>query len=59
MEWLMGLRAGHVTDVPGLTRTAQLHALGNGVIPAQAAAALRLLLADRHAGDGTALGVAA
>ncbi|MFE2870453.1 hypothetical protein [Embleya sp. NPDC059259] len=55
----MGLPAGHVTGVPGLSRTAQLHALGNGVVPAQAAAALRLLLADRHAGDGTALGVAA
>jgi len=27
-----------------LSRTAQLHALGNGVVPAQAATALRLLL---------------
>jgi DNA (cytosine-5)-methyltransferase 1 len=44
VEWLMGLPAGHVTGVPGLTRTAQLHALGNGVVPAQAAAAIRLLL---------------
>ncbi|MFE3122081.1 DNA cytosine methyltransferase [Streptomyces hydrogenans] len=43
VEWLMGLDAGHVTDVPGLTRTQQLKALGNGVVPAQAAAALRLL----------------
>jgi DNA (cytosine-5)-methyltransferase 1 len=42
----MGLPAGHVTDVPGLTRSAQLKALGNGVVPQQAAAALRLL-ADR------------
>jgi len=40
----MGLPAGHVTGVPRLTRTAQLHALGNGVVPVQAAAALRLLL---------------
>lgn len=39
----MGLPAGHVTDVPDLTRTQQLKALGNGVVPAQAAAALRLL----------------
>lgn len=49
VEWLMGLPAGHVTDVPGLTRTQQLHALGNGVIPAQAATALQLLLADEEA----------
>jgi DNA (cytosine-5)-methyltransferase 1 len=46
VEWLMGLPAGHVTDVPGLTRTEQLKALGNGVVPQQAAAAIRLL-ADR------------
>ncbi|KUL59705.1 hypothetical protein ADL32_18915 [Streptomyces albidoflavus] len=44
VEWLMGLDAGHVTAVPGLTRNEQLHALGNGVVPQQAAAALRLLL---------------
>ncbi|MEU3494441.1 DNA cytosine methyltransferase [Kitasatospora cineracea] len=57
VEWLMGLPAGHVTAVPGLTRTAQLKALGNGVLPAQAAAALRLLL-DR-AGTGVDEGRAA
>ena len=44
VEWLMGLPAGHVTAVPGLKHTAQLHALGNGVVPQQAAAAFRLLL---------------
>ena len=44
VEWLMGLPAGHVTSVPGLTRTAQLKALGNGVVPQQAEAAIRLLL---------------
>ncbi|WP_432128251.1 DNA cytosine methyltransferase [Streptomyces sp. bgisy082] len=44
VEWLMGLDAGHVTDVPGLTRTQQLKALGNGVVPQQAEAALRALL---------------
>lgn len=47
VEWLMGLPAGWVTaghlDLP---RTAQLRALGNGVVPAQAAHALRLLLTD-------------
>ncbi|MEU7254378.1 DNA cytosine methyltransferase [Streptomyces rimosus] len=45
VEWLMGLPAGHVTAVPGLSRTAQLKALGNGVVPQQASAALRHLLA--------------
>ncbi|MFI1184750.1 hypothetical protein [Streptomyces californicus] len=44
----MGLPSGHVTAVPGLSRTAQLKALGNGVVPQQATAALRLLL-DRCA----------
>lgn len=46
VEWLMGLPAGHVTQVPGLTRNEQLKALGNGVVPQQAAEALRLLLPD-------------
>lgn len=45
VEWLMGLEAGWVTDVPGLSRTQQLHALGNGVVPQQAEAAIRLLAA--------------
>lgn len=47
VEWLMGLPAGYVTDVPGLTREQTSHALGNGVVPAQAVHALRLLL-DRE-----------
>lgn len=45
VEWMMGLPAGWVCDVPGLTRNEQLKALGNGVVPAQAAEALRILLA--------------
>ena len=41
----MGLPAGHVTDPAiGLTRNQQLKALGNGVVPAQGAAALEWLL---------------
>jgi DNA (cytosine-5)-methyltransferase 1 len=44
VEFLMGLPEGWVTDVPGLSRNAQLKALGNGVVPQQAALALRLLL---------------
>lgn len=43
VEWMMGLPAGHVTEVPGLTRNAQLKALGNGVVPRQAAEAVRYL----------------
>lgn len=45
VEHLMGLPAGWITDLP-LPRTAQLRALGNGVVPQQAAYALALLLAD-------------
>ncbi|MFF2931080.1 DNA cytosine methyltransferase [Streptomyces mirabilis] len=45
VEWLMALEDGHVTGVPGLSRTAQLKALGNGVVPPQAVAALHILLA--------------
>ena len=45
VEWLMGLPTGWVTtpdlDIP---RTRALRVLGNGVVPQQAAAALRLLL---------------
>ncbi|NUW01322.1 DNA cytosine methyltransferase [Streptomyces sp. CAI 127] len=48
VEWLMGLPAGWVTDVPGLSRTAQLKALGNGVVPQQAAAAFRHLAARQE-----------
>lgn len=44
VEWMMGLPDGWVTGVPGLTRNEQLKALGNGVVPAQAEAALRHLL---------------
>lgn len=43
-EWLMGLPEGWVTGVPGLPRPGQLQALGNGVVPQQAEAALRFLL---------------
>jgi len=41
---MMGLPAGHVTDVPGITRNESLKALGNGVVPQQAAEALRVML---------------
>lgn len=45
VEWLQGLDQGWVTGLP-LPRTAQLRALGNGVVPQQAAHAVALLLAD-------------
>lgn len=44
VEWLMGLPTGHVTDIPGLSRNAQLRLLGNGVVPQQAATAYTDLL---------------
>lgn len=44
-EWMMGWPAGHVTDPAiGLSRAEQLKACGNGVVPQQAAAALREML---------------
>ena len=43
-EWMMGLPAGWVTDTPGISRADQLKAIGNGVCPPQAAAALLQLL---------------
>jgi len=43
VEWMMGLPQGHVTDVPNLADNAMLRALGNGVVPQQAAAAARAL----------------
>lgn len=46
-EWLMGLPAGWVTDVPGLSRADQLKAIGNGVCPQQATTALSHLLERR------------
>lgn len=48
-EWLMGLPAGWVTDV-GISRNEQLKALGNGVVPHQAAAALKHIMAQVEAG---------
>lgn len=40
VEWMMGLPAGHVMDTPGLSRSQALKALGNGVVPQQAAQAI-------------------
>lgn len=46
VEWMMGLPAGHVTG-HGLSHGAELTLLGNGVVPQQAALALRHLLPAR------------
>ncbi|WP_249358298.1 hypothetical protein [Nocardia cyriacigeorgica] len=45
VEWLMGLPEGWVTGLD-LPRIAQLRALGNGVVPQQAAYAIGMLRAD-------------
>ena len=45
VEWMMGLPPGWVTDPSiGISRNDQLKALGNGVVPQQAALALDVLL---------------
>ncbi|MDF1603371.1 DNA cytosine methyltransferase [Nocardioides sp. YIM 152315] len=44
-EWMMGVPLGWITAVPGITRNEALKAAGNGVVPQQAAEALRYLLA--------------
>lgn len=56
-EWMMGWDEGYVTTVPGLTRAQQLSLCGDGVVPAQAVAALTHLLftappTERHAAMG-------
>ena len=43
-EWMMGLPEGWVTGVTGLTRAQQIKAIGNGVVPAQAGAAIKELM---------------
>lgn len=48
VEWLMMLPEGWVTDVAGLSRNELLKMLGNGVVPAQCAAALRAFLWDAY-----------
>lgn len=46
VEWMMMLPAGWVTDIPDITRAKRLRALGNGVVPLQAAAAYHRLLTE-------------
>jgi DNA (cytosine-5)-methyltransferase 1 len=42
-EWMLGWPDGWVTGVPGLSRGAQLRAIGNGVVTLQAMMAIRAL----------------
>jgi DNA (cytosine-5)-methyltransferase 1 len=59
VEWVMGLPNGWVTDPGlGLSRRAQIKALGNGVVPGQAVLALRVLLNAAHADDAQRWGAA-
>lgn len=44
VEFMMGLPAGWVTDIHGITRNDQLRILGNGVVPQWGEAVLRILL---------------
>jgi hypothetical protein len=37
---------GRVTSVPGISRSQQLHKVGNGVVPHQAYTAYRLILLE-------------
>jgi len=46
-EWMMGLPDGWITDV-GLSRTDELKACGNGVVPQQAFMALETLLGGKE-----------
>lgn len=46
-EWMMGLPDGWITDV-GLSRTDELKACGNGVVPQQAFLALETLLGGKE-----------
>jgi DNA (cytosine-5)-methyltransferase 1 len=43
-EWCQGLPAGWVAGIPDLPYAARIRALGNGVVPRQGPAALRLLI---------------
>lgn len=47
-EWMMGVPDGWIVDVPGISRNEALKAAGNGVVPQQAAAALRDMLAHTN-----------
>jgi DNA (cytosine-5)-methyltransferase 1 len=45
-EWMMGVKPGYITGVPGLNRRQVLQAIGNGCVPQQAMLALKIISAD-------------
>ena len=47
VEWMMGLPEGWVTDID-ISRADQIKALGNGVVPQQALAALRAMVSENE-----------
>lgn len=51
-SWMMGVPAGWITDVPGVSDNESLKMAGNGVVPQQAVAALRTCLAHLEAVGG-------
>lgn len=51
-EWMQGWPAGWVADVPGMRDTWKHHAIGNGVVPQQASAAIRWCLSRLEALGG-------
>ena len=53
-EWMMGLPAGWIVDVPGVTHNEGLRMGGNGVVPQQALAALIRMGANVAAMRGAA-----
>lgn len=49
VEWMMGLPPGHVSSSEiGISRQLQLKALGNGVVPQQAATAIRIMAENQQ-----------
>lgn len=60
VEWMMGLPPGHVTSSEiGISRQLQLKALGNGVVPQQAATAIRIMAENQQLFEYENLGGAA
>lgn len=52
-SWMMGLPREWITGVPGVTRPGALAMCGNGVVPQQAAHALRVLASEQTDDCGT------
>ena len=53
-EWMMGVSEGWICDTEGISRNDKIKAAGNGVVPQQAAAALRDMLFSFQAQEDAA-----